>query len=145
MTTPMAGRPAPRAASRYGFGPTGRTLRALPRAKDLHHFLGRQPRLLDQVRQRVRYLHYSLRTEQAYVHWVRAFVRFHGRRHPRTLGGPEVEAFLSWLSSERAVSASTHRQALSALLFLYRQVLGMDLPWMDAIARPQRQPTGGRS
>jgi integron integrase len=98
------------------------------------------PRLLDQLRQRVRYLHYSLRTEQAYVYWVRAFVRFHGRRHPRTLGGPEVEAFLSWLSSERAVSASTHRQALSALLFLYRQVLGMDLPWMDAIGRPQRQP-----
>lgn len=98
------------------------------------------PRLLDQVRERVRYLHYSLRTEEAYVHWVRAFVRFHGRRHPREMGGAEVEAFLSWLSGERGVSVSTHRQALSALLFLYQQVLGLRLPWMDAIGRPQRKP-----
>jgi hypothetical protein len=98
------------------------------------------PRLLDQVRERVRYLHYSLRTEEAYVHWIRAFVRFHGRRHPRDMGGPQVEAFLSWLSTERGVSVSTHRQALSALLFLYQQVLGQQLPWMDAIGRPQRKP-----
>jgi integron integrase len=97
-------------------------------------------RLLDAVRERVRYLHYSLRTEDAYVHWVRAFVRFHGRRHPREMGGPEVEAFLSWLSSERGVSVSTHRQALSAVLFLYQQVLGQQLPWMQAIGRPQRRP-----
>jgi integron integrase len=97
-------------------------------------------RLLDAVRERVRYLHYSLRTEEAYVHWVRAYVRFHGLRHPREMGGPEVEAFLSWLSTERGVSVSTHRQALSALLFLYRQVLGQSLPWMQAIGRPQRKP-----
>ncbi len=97
-------------------------------------------RLLDQVRERVRYLHYSLRTEQAYVHWIRAFVRFHGLRHPKTMGGPEVEAFLSWLSAERSVSVSTHRQALSALLFLYQQVFGAALPWMQAIGRPQRKP-----
>ncbi|MCX7902186.1 MAG: integron integrase [Burkholderiaceae bacterium] len=97
------------------------------------------PRLLDKVRERVRYLHYSLRTEQAYVHWIRAFVRFHGKRHPREMGGPQVEAFLSWLSTERGVSVSTHRQALSALLFLYQQVLGQQLPWMDAIDRPQRK------
>jgi integron integrase len=97
-------------------------------------------RLLDAVRERVRYLHYSLRTEEAYVHWVRAFVRFHGLRHPREMGGPEVEAFLSWLSAERGVSVSTHRQALSALLFLYQQVLGQDLPWMQSIGRPQRKP-----
>jgi site-specific recombinase XerD len=97
-------------------------------------------RLLDAVRERVRYLHYSLRTEEAYVHWVRAFVRFHGLRHPREMGGPEVEAFLSWLSTERGVSVSTHRQALSALLFLYQQVLGQDLPWMQSIGRPQRKP-----
>lgn len=97
-------------------------------------------RLLDQVRERVRYLHYSLRTEQAYVHWIRAFVRYHGLRHPKTMGGPEVEAFLSWLSSDRGVSTSTHRQALSALLFLYQQVFGQQLPWMQAIGRPQRKP-----
>ena len=99
-----------------------------------------QRRLLDQVRDRIRYLHYSLRTEQAYVHWVRAFVRFHGLRHPQQMGRPEVEAFLSWLSVERQVSASTHRQALSALLFLYQQVFGQQLPWMDAIGRPARKP-----
>lgn len=95
------------------------------------------PRLLDQVRQRVRYLHYSLRTEEAYVYWVRAFVRFHGLRHPREMGQPEVEAFLSMLANQRQVAASTHRQALSALLFLYRHVLGQDLAWLENIGRPQ--------
>ena len=93
-------------------------------------------RLLDQLRHRLRYLHYSLRTERAYVHWVRAFIRFHGLRHPRELGAAEVEGFLSDLVNVGQVSASTHRQALSALLFLYRQVLGQDLPWMQHIARP---------
>ena len=97
-------------------------------------------RLLDQVRERIRYLHYSLRTEQAYVHWVRAFVRFHGLRHPNQMGQAEVEAFLAWLSGERHVSVSTHRQALSALLFLYQQVFGQQLPWMAAIGRPVRKP-----
>ena len=79
----------------------------------------RSVKVLDQLRERIRYLHYSLRTEQAYVHWVRAFIRFHGVRHPATLGSSEVEAFLSWLANERKVSASTHRQALAALLFFY--------------------------
>jgi site-specific recombinase XerD len=97
-------------------------------------------RLLDQVRERVRYLHYSIRTEQAYVHWVRAFVRFHRMRHPREMGQPEVEAFLSWLAAERQVAVSTHRQALSALLFLYQKVFGQDLPWMQSIGRPHRLP-----
>jgi integron integrase len=97
-------------------------------------------RLLDQLRERVRYLHYSIRTEQAYVHWVRAFVRFHGLRHPKGMGEAEVQSFLSWLAVERHVSVSTHRQALSALLFLYRQVFGKNLPWMDAMCRPQRKP-----
>jgi site-specific recombinase XerD len=101
----------------------------------------RAGRLLDQVRERVRYLHYSLRTEQAYVFWVRAYVRFHGgQTHPRALDGAAVEAFLSWLASERRVAASTHGQALSALLFLYQKVLGVDLPWMQSVARPQRPP-----
>jgi integron integrase len=94
-------------------------------------------KLLDQVRERIRYLHYSRRTEEAYVHWCRAFIRFHGIRHPAEMGGPEVEAYLSWLSNERKVVVSTHRQALSALLFLYGKVLGMSLPWMAAIGRPQ--------
>jgi integron integrase len=94
-------------------------------------------RLLDQLRSQIRYLHYSIRTEQAYVHWVRAFVRFHGLRHPAELGGSEVEAFLGWLADERRVSASTHRQALSALLFLYQKVLGLNLPWMAEIGRPR--------
>lgn len=93
-------------------------------------------RLLDQVRERIRYLHYSLRTEEADLLWVRGFVRFHGLRHPRTLGGPEVESFLNALVNDRHVSASTHKQALCALLFLYREVLDMDLPWMQQIQRP---------
>jgi integron integrase len=97
-------------------------------------------RLLDQVRERVRYLHYSLRTEQAYVYWVQAFVRHQRMRHPREMGQAEVEAFLSWLAAERNVAVATHRQALSALLFLYQQVLGQQLPWMDEIVRPQRKP-----
>lgn len=94
-------------------------------------------KLLDQIRERVRYLRYSRRTEEVYVHWCRAFIRFHGIRHPAEMGGPEVEAYLSWLSNEREVAVSTHRQALSALLFMYGKVLGLSLPWMDDIGRPQ--------
>ncbi len=91
----------------------------------------RSVKVLDQLRERIRYLHYSLPTEQAYVHWVRAFIRFHGVRHPATLGSSEVEAFLSWLANERKVSVSTHRQALAALLFFYGKVLCTDLPWLQ--------------
>jgi integron integrase len=97
------------------------------------------PRLLDQLRHQVRYRHYSLRTEEAYVHWVRAFIHYHGLRHPAELSRPEVEAFLTWLAAERQVSASTHKQALSALLFLYQQVLGLQLPWMGEIGRPREE------
>lgn len=104
-------------------------------------------RLLDQVRERIRYLHYSLSTETTYVHWVKFFVRWHGRkgggtgamRHPRDMGAREVEAFLTMLAVERKVSASTHNQALSAILFLYREVLGIKLPWLDDIGRPQQK------
>lgn len=78
-------------------------------------------RLLAQLRERLRYLHYSYRTEQSYVYWTRFFVQFHGLRHPRELGRVEVEAFLTMLAAERKVSVSTHRQALSALLFLYKR------------------------
>lgn len=94
------------------------------------------PRLLGQVRERARYLHYSLRTEKAYVYWVRFFIRWHGLRHPRDMGSAEVEAFLTMLATQRHVSTSTHNQALSALLFLYRQVLGLELPWMAGLQRP---------
>jgi integron integrase len=101
-------------------------------------------RLLDQLRERVRYLHYNLSTEKVYLYWARFFIRWHGVRHPREMGAPEVEAFLSMLANERKVSASTHNQALSALLFLYREVLAIELPWMDNIKRPahtQRIPS----
>jgi site-specific recombinase XerD len=99
----------------------------------------RTPRLLDLLRMQIRYMHYSLRTEKAYVHWVRAYIHYHGLRHPAELSGAEVEAFLSWLASERQVAPATHKQALSALLFLYQKVLGQRVPWMDEIGRPQRQ------
>ncbi len=102
------------------------------------------PRLLDQVRERIRYKHYSIRTERAYVDWAKRFILFHDKRHPREMGAAEVEAFLSHLANEGNVAAATHQQALSALLFLYKQVLGVELPWLDEIGRPkkpQRLPT----
>ena len=97
------------------------------------------PKLLDLLRQQIRYLHYSYRTEEAYVGWVKSFIRYHGLRHPADLSGPEVEAFLGWLANERQASPSTHKQALSALLFLYQKVLNQRLPWMDEIGRPLRR------
>ena len=114
-----------------------RSLMRPPPVQDLPPL--RATRLLDQVRERIRYLHYSRRTEKAYVHWIRGFIRFHGLRHPAQMGQAEVESFLSWLASERDVSASTHTQALSALLFLYGKVLGQTLPWMQEVGRPRRQ------
>jgi len=94
-----------------------------------------RPRLLDLLRKAVRVRHYSPRTEEAYVRWVTRFVVFHGKRHPAEMGGPEVTAFLNWLAEIRRVSPSTQTQALSALLFLYRHVLGYDLPWMTEVVR----------
>lgn len=85
-------------------------------------------RLLDQVRERVRYLHYSLRTEEAYVYWVRFFVRWHGLKHPRDMGAAEVQSFLTMLATQRRVSSSTHNQALSALLFMYRECSAPSCP-----------------
>lgn len=93
-------------------------------------------RLLDALRERLRYMHYSLRTEEAYVYWVRSYVRWAGMRHPRDLGAGDVQGYLSMLANERHVAAGTHRQALSALLFLYREVFGIDMPWMEALGRP---------
>ena len=99
-------------------------------------------RLLDQVRERIRYLHYSLSTEKVYLYWVRFFILWHGRTagmtHPRDMGAKQVESFLTMLATERKVSAATHNQALSALLFLYREVLEIDLPWLTEINRPTR-------
>ena len=92
--------------------------------------------LLGALRERLRYMHYSLRTEDAYVFWVRHYLRWAGHRHPRTMGAAEVQAFLSMLANERRVAAATHRQALSALLFLYREVLGVDMPWLQELGRP---------
>ncbi len=102
------------------------------------------PRLAEQVRRAIRVRQYSRRTEKAYWGWIRRFVLFHGRRHPEEMAEVEVTAFLSHLATDRGVSASTQNQALSALLFLYREVLGRELPWLDDIVRakrPQRLPT----
>jgi len=97
-------------------------------------------KLLDQVRERIRYLHYSPRTEDAYVYWIRSFIRFHRLQHPRDLGGTDVEVFLTWLATSRQVAPATHKQALAALLFLYTKVLGLNLPWMQDIGHPRIQP-----
>lgn len=101
------------------------------------------PKLLDQVRDRIRVKHYSIRTETQYLQWIRRFILFHDKRHPRDMGAAEVEAFLTHLAVEGRVAASTQNQALSALLFLYREVLGINLPWLDGVVRaklPQRLP-----
>ena len=81
-------------------------------------------------------LHYSLRTEVAYVYCAKSFIHFHKLKHPRDMGQAGIEAFLTYLATQRKVSVSTHRQALSALLFLYQKVLGIEVPWMDELARP---------
>src|SRR5688500_15317139 len=91
------------------------------------------PKLLDLVRARMRRLGMSIRTEQAYVGWIRRFILANGKRHPRELGEKEVEAFLTVLAVRDAVAPSTQTQALAALIFLYREVLRADLPWMENI------------
>lgn len=96
------------------------------------------PRLLDQVRELIRIRHYSIRTEQAYLQWIRRFIVFHGKRHPRDMGAPELTAFLSYLAVRRNVAASTQNQALNALLFLYRDVLRINLPWLDEVQRAKK-------
>src|ERR1700704_1769266 len=100
-------------------------------------------RLLDQVRDRIRLKHYSIRTEQAYVDWIRRFIFFHGKQHPTNLGESEVETFLTHLAVDRKVAAATQNQARSALLFLYKDVLGIELPWLDGVEHartPARLP-----
>jgi integron integrase len=96
------------------------------------------PGLLEVARDRMRTLHLALRTEQAYLQWIRRYLHFHQRRHPRDLGPEAVEQFLTDLAVHRKVSSSTQNQGLQALLFLYRQVLGVDLPWLDNVTRATR-------
>ncbi len=97
-----------------------------------------KPRLLDQMRALIRVKHYSPRTEKTYLYWVKFFIRWSGMRHPADMGQPEIEAFLSMLANERNVAASTQNQALAALLFLYRDLLDVDLPWLDGITRAKK-------
>jgi integron integrase len=103
-----------------------------------------EPRLLfNEIKLRIRARHMSLRTERTYLQWIRRFIRFHDRRHPRSMGAPEVEMFLSSLAVDRQVSAATQNQALAAILFLYREVLEIKLPWLTEVVRakrPQRLP-----
>jgi integrase len=102
-----------------------------------------KPKLLDQVREVIRLRHYSRRTEKAYVGWIRRFILFHNKRHPSQMGEKEITQFLSGLAIDRKVSASTQNQALNALLFLYRNVLHQDFPWLKDVVRaksPRRLP-----
>jgi len=103
-----------------------------------------QPKkLLDQVRDKIRFKHYSLSTEKTYIAWIKQFILYHQKRHPLAMGPIEVEAFLTYLATQRHVSSSTQNQALSAILFLYCEVLAVDLPWLDNFERakkPRRLP-----
>ena len=103
----------------------------------------RPPKLLEQLRTHLRTRHYSIRTEQAYIDWARRFILYHNKRHPSEMGADDVGAFLSHLAVDRQVSASTQNQAKAALLYLYKQVLGVDLPWLDEVVQarcPRRVP-----
>jgi len=103
----------------------------------------KSPKLLDQVRDKLRVKHYSIRTEQSYTDWIKRYILFHGKRHPNEMGSGEIEAFLTHLAVEGNVAAATQNQAKSALLFLYREVLQIELPWLDNITQakvPKRLP-----
>ena len=105
--------------------------------------MNHKPKLLDLVRQKIRLKHYSIRTEQAYADWIRRFILFHNKRHPASMGVPEIRAFLSHLAVERKVAASTQRQALNAIVFLYREILDQEVGWLGEIEqakRPERLP-----
>ncbi len=99
---------------------------------------GSAPKLLDQLRDRLRLKHYSIRTEVAYQGWVKRYILFHDRRHPNDMGKAEIEAFLTSLAVDRNVAAATQSQALSAILFLYKEVLGVNLPWLDEVTRAKK-------
>ena len=95
----------------------------------------KRPKLLEQMREALRVQRYSLRTEETYVDWARRFILFHGKRHPREMGAAEISAFLTYLATVREVSPSTQNQAKAALLFLYKRVLGVELPWLDEVVQ----------
>ena len=98
-----------------------------------------QPKkLLDQVRDKIHFKHYSLSTENTYLSWIKQFILYHGKRHPVDMGAAEVETFLTYLATQRQVSSSTQNQALSAILFLYREVLAITLPWLDSFERSKK-------
>jgi len=116
----------------------------LPKNKDVSKAGSAKPKLLDQVRIAIRGKHYSRRTEQAYIHRIKRFIYFTGKRHPREMGAPEITEFLNDLADRHGVAAATQNRALSALLFLYQQVLRFKLPWLDGLVRakrPLRLPT----
>ena len=103
-----------------------------------------QPKLIPRMRDALRVRRYSLKTEKAYIHWVKRYLRFHNMRHPQEMGAHEVTAFLNHLASDRMVAGATQNQALAAMLFLYRHVLGVELPWLDDLIRAKtakRLPT----
>ena len=95
-------------------------------------------RLLDQVRDAIRFRHISLHTDQSYIQWIRRYIYFHGKCHPEDMGEEEISSFLTRLAVDRKVSTSTQNQALSALLFLYKQVLAINLDWLDNVVRAKR-------
>ena len=97
-----------------------------------------KPKLLDQLRQQIRVRNYSIRTEAVYAEWAKRYIRFHHYRHPAEMGAAEIEAFLTHLAVKRDVSASTQNQALAALLFLYKEVLKLDLPWLQGVVRAKK-------
>ena len=98
----------------------------------------KEPRLLDCLRDRIRLKHYSIRTEKAYLDWNRRFILFHNKKHPRTMGAPEVEQFLTYLAVNGRVASSTQNQALSAILFMYKEVLKIELSWLNDVTRAKR-------
>ena len=101
------------------------------------------PKLLDRVRQKIRYLHYSIKTEEAYILWIRRYILFHGKRHPKEMGEVELSSFLNYLVNKENVSASTQNQALTAIIFLYKQVLNIELgelPEFQYARKPRRLP-----
>jgi integron integrase len=97
-----------------------------------------KPKLLEQVRQQIRLRNYSIRTEAVYAEWVKRYIRFNRYRHPLEMGAPEIEAFLTHLAVNRNVAAATQNQALAALLFLYKEVMKVDLPWLEGIVRAKK-------
>src|SRR5438270_6709823 len=97
-----------------------------------------EPKLLDRVREALRVRHLSLRTEKAYLHWIRRYILFHGKRHPSEMGEAEINAFLTYLATEKEVSSSTQTQALCALLFLYKNVLSREIGELEGLIRARR-------